>query len=125
MKWKNCFAMISMLLINNALFAAPTQTISIKQPSFSRINWHATMQNGGFVIVNQTEKKQYIEVVIKTGEISVLTLHNGSFGSCKQNLNASMGPYSVICELAPNDAMEADIDFEKMAEATGTYQIKM
>ncbi len=125
MKGKFSFVVASLLLVSNSVFAAPSVIIAFKQANFAPVEWHATMQNGGFGIQNQTGKFQHVQVAIKSGEIYVYTVRGNTLGSCKQDLNADTGPYSVVCDLAPNDVLAADLDFAKMTDATGTYQVKM
>jgi len=125
MKRNLLLASLCCFLMSATTFAAKSQPIGIKNFTFNPVPWHATFANGGFTLENQTDKIQYVQVTIETGEILVLTISGHSVGNCRQDLNAEGGPKSVVCQLAPNDRLEADIDFAKMAEATGTYQVEM
>jgi hypothetical protein len=126
MKGKIFITVASLVFMNYTAFATPSIIYPLKQAHYQPVEWHATMQNGGFGIENKTHKTQFVQVAIKSGEIYVYTLDSShKLGSCEQSLNASTGPYSIICELAPGDTMAADIDFARMSEATGTYQVKM
>lgn len=40
-------------------------------------------------------------------------------------MDATKGPHFVVCELAPDEILSGDIDFSRMSEATGTYQVEM
>jgi hypothetical protein len=119
------FVSLSLLLVGSAAFANKTSPIGIKNFTFNPVPWHATLSNGGFSLENQTNNIQYVQVTIETGEISVLTISGHEVGKCSKDLNAVSGPISVVCELAPHDRLDADIDLAKMAEATGTYQVEM
>lgn len=115
----------SLLLVSGTTFAAKNVTV-IKNPTFAPVAWHATLSNGGFGLENQTNKTQYVQVTIQTGEIHVFVLNGGKdLGTCKMDLTADIPPYSGICELAPTDVLVAELDMSKMGEATGTYQIEM
>lgn len=125
MKRNFLFSILGLLLISNVTFAAKSNPIGLKKPTFNAVPWHATMSNGGFSLENQTNKIQYVQVTIEAGEIAVLTTSGQDTGKCRKDLNAQSGPTSVVCELAPNDQLYADLDFAKLAEATGTYQVEM
>src|SRR5579864_179478 len=125
MKRTLLFTILSILLMSSATFANKALPVGLKKPTFSAVPWHATMSNGGFSLENQTNRIQYVQVTIETGEIAVLTIVGHDLGKCRKNLDAQSGPTSVVCELAPNDKLEGDLDFAKMAEATGTYQVEM
>jgi hypothetical protein len=125
MKRNLLFPILSLLLMCNATFATKSPPIGLKKPTFSSVHWHATMSNGGFSLENQTNKIQYVQVTIETGEIAVITSTGQDLGKCRKNLDALSGPTSIVCELAPNDRLSGDLDFSRMAEATGTYQVEM
>jgi hypothetical protein len=52
---------------------------------------------------------------------------DGSYnlGNCFKYLRGQSGYMAVVYELAPNDMLEVDMDFSKVIEETGTYQVLM
>lgn len=125
MKRNFLFIVLSSLAMTSYAFAAKTQTIGIKDSTFNPVQWRATMANGGFSLQNQTNKIQYVQVNIERGEIYVMNISGGEAGSCRKSLDAEKGPFSIVCELAPNDRLDGDLDFARGAESSGTYQVEM
>lgn len=116
---------LSLFLTTNTALAAGAPPIGIKNVTFNPVPWHATFLNGGFSLENQTNIVQYVQVTIQTGEIYVYTLNSGEISNCRNSLDAQKGPISIVCELAPHESLYGDLDFARMAEATGTYQVEM
>ncbi|CEG56141.1 hypothetical protein [Legionella fallonii] len=91
--------------------------------SFNPVEWHLTLEMGGFSIVNQTTKSQFVQVVLNKGSVSVFKLVNG-----KQSCYAALGGNSVInstiCELAAGEKLNIDLDYLPLNDARGTYQIE-
>lgn len=127
MKRNVLFALLSFLFISGNAFAAtkPDPIVGLKKPTFAPVPWHGTVENGGFTLQNQTNKIQYVQISIERGEILVLTTSLQGVGSCRKDLDADHGPFSVVCQLAPNETLSGDIDFSKMKDASGTYQVEM
>jgi len=133
MKRNFLFIFVSVLLLSHAAFAAksyhPKSTpIGIKNFTLAPVHWHVNLETGGFGLQNQTYKIQYVQVTIESGEISVFTYdsNTGEPGKCNRDLDAQVGPFSVVCELAPHENLVAEMDFAKQSvEATGTYQVEM
>ena len=122
---KKLFAGLFLSLISSATLAAKPLPVGLKKFTFNPVSWHATIGNGGFSLENQTNKTQYVQVTIETGEISVSTINNNEVGKCRKDLKAQSASLSVICELGPKDRLIADLDFSRVGEATGTYQVEM
>ena len=125
MKRNFLFAAFGVLLVSTAAFSATSSPIELKKPTFAPVAWHATMSNGGFTLENQTNKIQYVQVTIQTGQLTVLTQFGHDLGKCRKDLDAQLGPVSVVCELGPNEKLNGDLDLSKGAEATGIYQVEM
>ena len=101
------------------------QLISINESfAFNPVNWHLTLATGGFSIINETTKNQFVQIVLNTGSVGVYKLVNDEL-SCKSSLGGSSVNNSTVCELAPGERLQIDLDYEPMTDATGTYQIEM
>lgn len=124
MKRDLIFTFLSLLLMSSVTFANQSILSGLKKSTFDPVPWHATFENGGFALQNQTEKTQYVQIIIKKGEIDVYAFGNGS-EKCRAHLDAQYSPISVVCELAPNDILNGNIDLVRRQEATGTYQVEM
>lgn len=125
MKRNLLFAVLGLLLMNGASFANKSHPVGLTKPTTNPVAWHATESNGGFSLQNETNKIQYVQVTLETGEIGIFTLSDHKRGKYLKELGGQSGSMAVVCELAPNDMLEADIDFAQVREATGTYQVLM
>lgn len=124
MKKRLIIAAISWIQMCSIAFATPL-AIPIKAHTFEPIHWKATVQNGGFVFVNDTNKAMYVLVTIESGEIYVYTQPSGMHGKCAKSLEAGSSNLATLCELLPNEVIYGDLDFSRNQEAAGTYQIEM
>ena len=122
MKRSVLLVLSSLFLIGNVAFAKQSLPLDL---AFNPVPWYPSVVNGGFHMFNQTNKTQYVQVAISTGEIYVYTYGSNGLGNCGGNLNAEFGPFSIVCEVAPHEELSGDIDFAKMMDASGTYQVEM
>lgn len=101
------------------------QSININESfAFHPVKWHLNIITGGFSIQNQTTKNQFVQIVLNTGSITVFKLINNEL-SCENALGGNSVSNSAVCELAPGESLHINLDYQPLAEATGTYQIKM
>lgn len=113
-----------LLLANSAVFAGKSATINLSNANFSPVAWHASWQNGGFTLKNNTSKTEYVQVVIEKGHIAPVMQRNNNV-AVLQELVAESNHFSDVYELAPNDTISFDLDFADNKEASGTYQVEM
>lgn len=123
------FVVASLALMSSASFAASNNTTIVKSTSFAPVTWTANKANGGFGLVNGSQKTMYVQITIVKGDIGVYTYSADHQMGCSCqgqkfcDLNAKKALKSVVCQLDPNVALAGDYDFAQTGEATGTYQI--
>lgn len=121
-KFFTAFSIISFFCIAHSSFAS-LATITNKA-SFEPVEWYTTLEEGGFSIVNQTSKTQYVQVVVNSGRVGTTKIV-GNKMSCQADLLAKSSHAATICELAPKEKLIVDIDMASGMNASGTYQIEM
>lgn len=89
--------------------------------------WEATLNDGGFKIINNTSKKLLIQIKIDRGVIGVYSQGNSTL-NCNLDLTAEDQPQIGLCELEPRSDLNIDLDYVWASShypiaAIGTYNI--
>ncbi|MEO8400527.1 MAG: hypothetical protein ABI597_01865 [Gammaproteobacteria bacterium] len=113
------------LALSGSVLAGNVITLPKNNLGFAPVAWDIGCELGGFSLVNETTKKQYVQIVINTGSIYVFKRGDQKSIGCSAGLEAHTNKYSTICELEPTESLAVDLDFASPGcIATGTYQVE-
>lgn len=115
---------LSLVVISLQVYAKETIALT-KNLKFDPVAWRITQVTGGFSILNETTKKQFIQVVVNEGAIGTFKITKQNERDCVASLGGISVTKSTVCELAPNERLFIDKDFADQVDATGTYQVQI
>ena len=122
MKRKLSLSIAGLCLLSSVVLAANTNLSVVKTSTFAPVAWDANRSNGGFGIINGSQKTMYVQVNIQQGNIAVYTTTPKGRVECKHIIQDAG---SVVCPLNPNEHLSGDYDFAATIDAKGTYQIQL
>lgn len=93
--------------------------------SYAPINWDITIEKGGIGFKNDTDKKQYVQVIVKKGRVGTIALSADGKVSCQTDLEGNTPNFITYCVLNPNDSFGIDLDFATHKSAHGTLQVEL
>lgn len=126
MKLNFVFLTIFLSLIS---IAAQAKSIIINDKSLisKDASWEASLNDGGFKIINGTSNTILVRIKLDRGVIGVYS-QDGSVISCNLNLSAEKQPQVGLCEIQPQSTLNVDLDYAWASShipltALGTYEI--
>lgn len=91
--------------------------------SFKAVHWKITLAEGGFNLLNNTDRNEIIQVIHTKGSFGTFKQDKNHELSCVASFEDDSHQLSTICVLAPGEQLNFDLDFSSLKDAEGTYQV--